>query len=169
MEAVVGGALAAAGLTLATAESCTGGLVGHLVTAVPGSSACYLGGVVAYSNAAKERLLGVPGAAIAAHGAVSREVVAAMAEGAARAFGASLGVAVSGVAGPGGGTEAKPVGTVWIGVAGVRGTGASLLQLKGTRAAIRHAAAIHALDAVRREVLGLPGRGGGAERGTGGT
>ena len=102
-EAVVGATLVAAGWTLATAESCTGGLVGELVTRVPGSSAYYRGGVVAYSNDVKVQVLGVPGDLVAAHGAVSREVVLAMAEGVRRACGADFGVAVSGVAGPGGG------------------------------------------------------------------
>jgi PncC family amidohydrolase len=107
------------GLTLATAESCTGGLVAHLITEVPGSSAYLAGGVVAYSNGVKERELGVPTEVLAAHGAVSAQVAIAMAEGARERIGADLGVGVTGVAGPDGGTAAKPVGLVYVAVAGL--------------------------------------------------
>ncbi len=109
------------GVTLATAESCTGGLVGHLVTQVPGSSAYYQGGVVSYADDAKERLLGVPHALLASHGAVSAEVAAAMAEGARTALDADAGVAVTGIAGPDGGTAEKPVGLTYVAVAGADG------------------------------------------------
>jgi PncC family amidohydrolase len=109
--------LAAAGSRLATAESCTGGLIGHRLTNVPGSSEYYLGGVTAYANAVKTALLGVPPETIERYGAVSEPTVLAMAAGAGRALGAQLGLAVSGVAGPGGGSAEKPVGTVWIGLA----------------------------------------------------
>ncbi len=106
------------GLTVATAESCTGGLVAHLLTEVPGSSGYLRGGVVAYANDVKEALLGVPGDVIAAHGAVSAQVALAMAEGARTRFGAHIGVGVTGVAGPDGGTDEKPVGLVYVAVAG---------------------------------------------------
>jgi PncC family amidohydrolase len=108
----------ARGLTLATAESCTGGLVAHLITEVPGSSAYLVGGVVAYSNGVKERELGVTADVLDAHGAVSAQVAVAMAEGVRRQLASDLGVAVTGVAGPDGGTEAKPVGLVYVAVAG---------------------------------------------------
>ncbi len=153
-EASVGGALAAAGWTLATAESCTGGLIGHLVTNVPGSSNYYRMGVVAYSNEAKVRVLGVPEDLIARHGAVSEPVVRAMAEGVRSLGGADVAVSVSGVAGPGGGTPQKPVGTVWMAVSGPQGTRAVLRRLEGDRGRIKRAAAWHALDLARRLALG---------------
>ena len=108
----------ARGLTVATGESCTGGLVAHLITEVPGSSDYLVGGIVAYSNTVKERELGVPAALLAAHGAVSAQVAIAMAEGARERLGADLGVGVTGVAGPDGGTDEKPVGLVYVAVAG---------------------------------------------------
>ncbi len=102
------------GATLAVAESCTGGLIGHLITNLPGSSRCFLGGVLAYANAAKTTLLGVPEALIRDPGAVSAEVALAMAEGVRERLNADLGLAVTGIAGPGGGSEAKPVGLVYL-------------------------------------------------------
>ncbi len=118
LEAEVGRLLRECSLTLATAESCTGGLIGHRLTDVPGSSAYFLAGIVAYSNEAKQALLGVDRATLEQHGAVSAETVRQMAEGARRATGADLGIATSGIAGPGGGTPEKPVGTVWIALSG---------------------------------------------------
>ncbi|MEI9963845.1 MAG: CinA family protein [Caulobacteraceae bacterium] len=109
------------GLRIATAESCTGGLVAGALTAIAGSSDVVEGGFVTYSNGAKSRLLGVPQGLIEAHGAVSEPVARAMAEGAARALGADLAVSVTGVAGPGGGTAAKPVGLVHFGAASAAG------------------------------------------------
>jgi len=105
------------GWTLATAESCTGGLLGHKIVTVPGASRYYLGGVVAYDNGAKADLLGVPARAIEAHGAVSREIALAMVRGARARFNASCAAATTGIAGPSGGTSEKPVGTVWIAAA----------------------------------------------------
>lgn len=110
----------ARGLTVATAESCTGGLVAHLITEVPGSSGYLRGGVVAYSDAVKAALLGVPDATLRAHGAVSAQTAAAMAAGVRERLGSDLGVAVTGIAGPDGGSGAKPVGLVYIAVAGGR-------------------------------------------------
>ncbi|MGQ9779137.1 MAG: competence/damage-inducible protein A [Bacillota bacterium] len=117
LEEVVGRLLQDRGLRLATAESCTGGLIGHRLTNVPGSSAYYLGGVVAYDNRVKTGVLGVPAEILAAHGAVSAETARAMAEGVRRLLGADLGLASTGIAGPGGGTPEKPVGLVYLGLA----------------------------------------------------
>jgi PncC family amidohydrolase len=108
----------ARGLTVATAESCTGGLVAHLITEVPGSSGYFRGGVVVYSDDLKASLLGVPGEALTRHGAVSAQVAVAMAEGVRARLQADLGVGVTGVAGPDGGTDSKPVGLVYVAVTG---------------------------------------------------
>jgi nicotinamide-nucleotide amidase len=113
----LGVSLREAGWRVAVAESSTGGLIGHSITMIPGSSDYFPGGVISYSNQAKEVELGVPAALIAEHGAVSAQVASAMAEGVSHRFGTELGVAVSGVAGPDGGSEGKPVGTHWVGVA----------------------------------------------------
>lgn len=104
------------GLSLATAESCTGGLLSHRITNVPGSSAFFLGGIVSYAYSAKTRLLGVKQETLELHGAVSRQAVLEMAQGARQTLGADLGIAISGVAGPDGGTVEKPVGFTWIGL-----------------------------------------------------
>jgi PncC family amidohydrolase len=108
-------------VSIATAESCTGGLVGHSITTGAGSSAFYLGGVVSYADSVKVDLLGVPAATIKCHGAVSAQVAVAMAEGVRARIGSDYGAAVTGVAGPGGGTEAKPVGLTYVAVAGPDG------------------------------------------------
>ncbi|MEO0514755.1 MAG: competence/damage-inducible protein A [Planctomycetota bacterium] len=139
--------------TVATAESCTGGMIGSLLTDIPGSSAAYLGGWVTYTNQLKTSQLGVRPGVIEAHGAVSQEVVIAMAEGAKQRSGADYAVAVSGVAGPGGGTEDKPVGTVWIALATPQGTTARLARLIGNRASIRDRAAKCALQMIRLTLL----------------
>jgi nicotinamide-nucleotide amidase len=134
-------ALRAAGLRLATAESCTGGLIAAACTAVAGSSDWFERGFVTYSNEAKTDMLGVAASVIGAHGAVSAEVAQAMAEGALAHSRADLAVAVTGIAGPGGATPGKAVGTVWLAVARRDGSGVvtqtELLQLDGDRAAIR--------------------------------
>ncbi len=113
----LGEALRGAAWRIATAESSTGGLIGHSITMIPGSSDYFPGGVISYSNQAKEMELGVPRELLVEHGAVSAEVAVAMAEGVRQRFGTELGVSVTGVAGPEGGSEDKPVGTHWIGVA----------------------------------------------------
>ena len=105
------------GMTIATAESCTGGLIGAAITAIPGSSKPFKGGVIAYDNSIKSKLLGVPTGMIHEYGAVSREVARAMAIGAVHALNVDLVISVTGIAGPGGGTTEKPVGTVWMGLA----------------------------------------------------
>ena len=134
----LGDALRARRWRLATAESCTGGMVAAACTAVAGSSDWFDRGFVTYSNEAKIEMLGVDPALIAHHGAVSAEVACAMADGALRFSRATLSVAVTGVAGPGGGSAAKPVGTVWLALAQAgQATRAELLQLHGDRAAIR--------------------------------
>lgn len=137
----------ARGFTLATAESCTGGLVAAALTAVAGSSDVIDRGFVTYSNAAKTAMLGVPAEMIAAHGAVSREVARAMADGAAAASGAGFTVAVTGVAGPGGGSPDKPVGLVWFAARGPDGT-IDVERRFGDlgRDGVRHAALLQALD-----------------------
>jgi nicotinamide-nucleotide amidase len=137
----------ARGLTLATAESCTGGLVAAALTAVAGSSDVVDRGFVTYSNAAKVRMLGVPQTEIDAHGAVSRQVARAMAAGAGNAAGVPLTVAITGVAGPGGGTVEKPVGLVWFAALGPAG----LIDRERRfgdlgRDGVRHAALLQALD-----------------------
>ena len=141
------------GLTVATAESCTGGMIGALLTEVPGSSAAYLGGWVTYSNKLKASQVGVSTTVLEEHGAVSQPVVAAMAEGARANSGADFAVSVSGVAGPGGGTPDKPVGTVWLALAGPDGTVARCARLVGNRNSIRDRAAKCALQMVRLTLL----------------
>jgi nicotinamide-nucleotide amidase len=156
LEAVVGGLLRERRLTLALAESCTGGLVGHRVTNVPGSSAYFLGGAEVYSNGAKTALLGVSAATLERHGAVSEETAAEMAAGARRVFGADVAVATTGIAGPDGGTAEKPVGTVCFGLAAASGTVTRRYQLWGNRDWVKLLASQVALDWVRRFALGLP-------------
>lgn len=116
LEITLGGLLISRGLWLAVAESCTGGLISHLITNVPGSSAYYRGGITAYANEAKTRLLGVRVETLERHGAVSEATVLEMARGVRAVLSADLGISVSGIAGPAGGTPEKPVGTTWIGL-----------------------------------------------------
>jgi len=149
LAAVVLELLRRVGWTLATAESCTGGLVAARLTAVPGASDVFLGGVVAYANSVKERLLGVSTELLADHGAVSREVAEALATG-ARTLGADCGVGITGIAGPSGGTPAKSVGTVHIAVATPGGTRQLERRFPGDRTAVREFAANFALDLTRR-------------------
>lgn len=144
--AALAGLLTARGWRLATAESCTGGLVAAALTDLSGSSAWYEGGVVAYANAVKEAFLDVPTELLAAHGAVSREVALAMASGAARRFGARCALSISGVAGPTGGTPDKPVGTVWLGWSVDGAADAKLHLFPGDRQAVRALAALAALE-----------------------
>ena len=146
----------AAGLTVATAESCTGGLVAAALTAIAGSSDVMERGFVTYSNEAKTAMLGVPAALIAQEGAVSEKVARAMAAGALHRSAASLAVSVTGIAGPGGGSAAKPVGLVWFGCARRGGAVRTLRRVfPGDRSAVRHAAAMQALDLLREEAGGV--------------
>ena len=145
LEAEVGQALRRRGWRLALAESCTGGLVGHWVTEVPGSSEYFLGGVVAYANQAKARLLGVRQETLAAHGAVSRETALEMARGARRALGAEVGLAVTGIAGPTGGTPEKPVGLTYLAVSTPAAERVERHVFSGDRSANKAAAAEAAL------------------------
>lgn len=138
---------------VATAESCTGGWIAKALTDVPGSSGCFGYGIVSYSNGAKESMLGVETLTLAEHGAVSEAVVREMAEGALRLSGADVAVAVSGVAGPDGGSEDKPVGTVWFAWS-MRGDGdittdTDLQRFEGNRESIRMQTVIHGLEGVR--------------------
>jgi nicotinamide-nucleotide amidase len=144
---------ALAGRTLAVAESCTGGLLGGRITAVPGASHTFLGGIVAYDNTVKTDLLGVPAATIAEHGAVSEPVVLAMTDGARRRFNADAALAVTGIAGPEGGTTDKPVGTVWVAARVGDQARAVRRVLPGDRREIRERAAQAALDLLRRLML----------------
>jgi nicotinamide-nucleotide amidase len=143
------------GLTLATAESCTGGLIGARLTEVTGASDVFLGGVIAYSNEAKERQLGVSAELLREHGAVSAEVGAAMAAGARRSLGADLAIADTGIAGPGGGSPQKPVGLVFVSVESPFGDSTERFQLPGDRESVRARACALALHLVRRHLVAL--------------
>lgn len=140
------------GMTLGTAESCTGGGIGEAITAIPGASTWYCGGVIVYSNVLKTVLLGVPPELIEEHGAVSDKVAAAMAVGAMRCIGSDVAVAVTGVAGPDGGTDQKPVGTVFIAVASSRGVDVRDYRFSGGRAEIRERTVTAALDLIGRSI-----------------
>jgi nicotinamide-nucleotide amidase len=155
LEQVTGRLLAERGMTVAVAESCTGGLLGARLTAVPGSSRYFLGGVVAYANSAKQALLGVSEALLAEHGAVSEPVARAMAEGVRKRFGADLALSTTGISGPEGGSEEKPVGLVWIGFASARGSEAQEMLLPFDRERHRMLTTQIALDWVRRTLLGV--------------
>jgi PncC family amidohydrolase len=137
--------------TLAVAESCTGGLIGHLITEVPGCSDVFLGGVIVYANSLKEKI-GVPAETLASHGAVSGETAEAMASGIRRWVGADYGIAVTGIAGPGGATETKPVGLVYIGVAGGSGVEVEEHRFGGERSWVKLEAAEAALALLWRRL-----------------
>jgi nicotinamide-nucleotide amidase len=153
LEEVVGHRLRLRQFTIATAESCTGGLVAERITRVPGSSDYFAGSVVSYTNDAKSRLLDVPGEMIERHGAVSGEVAEAMARGVKQRIGSTIGVSVTGTAGPGGGTDAVPVGTVYIGMADDVLTSNRRLVVPGDRHLVRWRASTAALEMVRRRYL----------------
>jgi len=156
LEGVVGRMLLERRWTLAVAEACTGGLLGHRLTSVPGASAYFERGVLAYSTRAKEELLGVPESILTAHGTVSGPCAEAMARGVATLAGASCGLAVTGIAGPEGGTPAKPVGTVFVGLV-VRGEAvARRFYFSGDRAAVKWQSTQAALDMLRRSLRAQP-------------
>ena len=155
LEDVVGALLIERGQTVAVAESCTGGLIGHTLTKTAGSSAYFFGGVVAYSDALKERLLGVNREIILRAGAVSAETARAMAEGMRRVTPVDHALAVTGIAGPAGGTEEKPVGTVYFGLASPDKTLTFLCHFSGDRGQVQARACQTALDLLRRHLLGL--------------
>ncbi|MGY1826684.1 competence/damage-inducible protein A [Blastococcus sp. SYSU DS0541] len=156
LDELVAGALAERGLTIAAGESCTGGLLVARLTERPGSSAAVLGGVTAYADGAKEALLGVPGALLAEHGAVSPQVARALAEGVRARFGADIGVGITGIAGPGGGTDAKPVGTVHLCVVGPDRVEERSLAVPGSRTAVRQRSVTMAMHLLRSLLLGGP-------------
>lgn len=143
--------LASARRTVAVAESCTGGLLGGAITGAPGASEVFWGGVIAYDDEAKSRLLGVERGLIERSGAVSEEVAIAMARGVRERSGATWGIAVTGIAGPGGGTPTKPIGGVWIALDGP-GAGASLYRFEGDRREVRRAAVVSALATLMERV-----------------
>jgi PncC family amidohydrolase len=144
------------GLTVAVAESCTGGLVAHTLTEVPGSSGYLIGGVVAYADAVKRELLGVPAEMLEAHGAVSAQVAVAMAEGVRGRLGTNLGVSVTGVAGPDGGTAAKPVGLVYVAVAAGGNPEVRRHVWPGSRSENKVASAASALELLVTQAERLP-------------
>lgn len=150
---VLGNRLRQDALTLATAESCTGGWISKMLTDVPGSSDYFLGGVVCYSNAVKESVLGVPSDLLADHGAVSEAVAASLARGVQKLLGSDIGLAVTGIAGPGGGSEEKPVGTVFLGLALKDRCEVRKLSLPGDRDMVRKRTSNLALDWLRRRLL----------------
>jgi len=152
LEEVVGRYLMMKQKTVAVAESCTGGLLSERLTRTPGSSNFFLGGAVCYSNEMKTRLAGVPEALLREHGAVSKPVAQALAEGIRKGAGASIGVGITGVAGPSGGTPDRPVGLVWIGLADERGTEVREFRFPGNRERIRLWATQAALEMIRRRV-----------------
>jgi len=156
MEAVVGELLRRKGLSISVAESCTGGLIGNLLTDVPGSSDYFLGGAVVYSNTAKVELLDVSPATIEAHGAVSDQTVREMSGGVRVKFGSAIGVGVTGIAGPEGGTSEKPVGTVHVGLATEKEIFSRKYRFWGTRKQVKLNTAMMALDWVRRYLNGNP-------------
>ena len=140
------------GITISTAESCTGGLIAGALTAVPGSSEVVQGAIVSYSNEVKMNALGVSSADLEAHGAVSSQVVEQMATGSKERLGTDISVSVSGIAGPGGGSKEKPVGTVWFGLASPQGVKSEVQVFDGNRDEVRKQTVVHALELVKNEL-----------------
>ena len=140
------------GVTVATAESCTGGNIAHMITLVPGASAYFLGGVVAYSNEVKKNILGVQANDLETYGAVSEPVARQMAEGVRKITGADYAVSTTGVAGPDGGSQEKPVGTIWMAVAGPCGTVAERVLISHTRERNIGRGAVHAIQLLLTQI-----------------
>jgi len=155
LEEGIGEALRELSLTLSVAESCTGGLVGSRLTDVAGSSIYYLGGIIAYSNDAKVKLLDVRRETLAGHGAVSEETAREMAEGVRKCFGTDIGLAVTGIAGPGGATKDKPVGLMWLALAAGDGARAKSIRLSGDRLQNKAAAAEQLLSLLEEYLRSL--------------
>ena len=153
LQACIGRILCAKGKTVSVAESCTGGMISELLTSVPGSSAYYLGSVTSYANSVKQNTLGVRKETLEQYGAVSSECVAEMSEGVRLLMGSDFSVATSGIAGPGGGSEDKPAGTVWIGVSSQMGTETFRLRFTGDRKRNIERFAAHALNILRQKIL----------------
>jgi PncC family amidohydrolase len=149
-EEILGNTLRKNGLRLAIAESCTGGLMGHRITNIPGSSTYYMGSITAYAYEAKVRLIGVKWSTLEAHGAVSLETVSEMALGVRRAMAADIGISVSGIAGPTGGSDEKPVGTVCFGLSSNKGIWATQEFFEGNRVEVKEKAAQFALEYVQK-------------------
>jgi PncC family amidohydrolase len=158
LAARVGAACLSIGARIATVESCTGGLIGHAITEIPGSSAYYLGGFVTYSDKAKGAMVGVPAEVLAAHGAVSAQTALAMAAGGRDRTGAEIGIAVTGIAGPDGGSPAKPVGLTYVAVADAAGSEVRRFVWTGSRAENKRASAEAALQLVLDRIVPVAGR-----------
>jgi nicotinamide-nucleotide amidase len=156
LEEALGNILKERKMTIAVAESCTGGMIAHRLTNVPGSSEYFERGVVTYSNASKTELLGIPSALIAQHGAVSHEVAKAMAEEIRKIAGTTIGISTTGIAGPTGGTPEKPVGLVWIGYADAENSFALQFNFGNDRMRNKERASQAALELVRRKILSIP-------------
>ena len=153
-EIQLGKLLTANGLWLAVAESCTGGMLGHLITNVPGSSSYFKGGVIAYANEIKVGILGVPTETLDSYGAVSEQTVLEMARGVRSLFKADIGISVSGIAGPDGGTEEKPVGMVWIGLSSPKLDQAEVSMFSGDRREIKEQTTQSAMQMAIRYLSG---------------
>jgi PncC family amidohydrolase len=145
-EILIGSILKVRGLKLVAAESCTGGLIGSRITDIPGSSEYFLGSIVAYAYEVKASLLGIPWDTLNTYGAVSRETVVAMAHGARKQLNGDIAISVSGIAGPGGGTPEKPVGTTWVGLVAQDGDWATVFHFSGNREENKSASATAALE-----------------------
>ena len=160
MENTLSNILIAKSLTISVAESCTGGLIGHMITSIPGSSAYFMGGIISYSNQAKLDLLGVSPETLKQFGAVSDRTAREMADGVKDRFKADIGLSVTGIAGPDGGTIEKPVGTVFMGIAFDEASFSLKYLFKGTRSEIKHQTAETAMENIRRHLIGdsfIPG------------
>jgi nicotinamide-nucleotide amidase len=149
-------ALSDKNLTLSLAESCTGGLIASRITDIPGSSKTFLSSAVTYSNEAKSAILGVRAGTLLEHGAVSAETAGEMAEGARRVFGSDVALSVTGIAGPDGGSDSRPVGLVYLAISDKNGVFVKEIRVQGPRARVRNIACLNAFDMIRRSALDLP-------------